>query len=249
MAKKKSKVRSNLSEAEYERFAERFAGQILDPRQPWLIQYILTGGLAKIPTHEELSSSEFAFKMLTFLGRDTELWEERLYEAFTKRDRLTVVAWLLERTLECRLTRDEMGRLLACGNSTVLRRSLKDLSKTITFSPGVQPKIRAMDYKRLVDVAQLLEPAILHLIKLPTTKRTLSENLGYLKKDHARACKFLSRYVAQLQRALDDTTLFLRAKKHLPSRARVLAEALAGSEYELRFSTSREFVRRAKALR
>lgn len=241
-----ARPKSNVSRAEYQRFAEQFTDCILDPRQPWLVQYVLTGGLANIPTDEELSSSAFAQKVLRALEQDTWLWEAELYEAFTKRDRSPVVTWILERTIESELTKDEMRRLLACVNSTILRTSLKRLNQTFTFSPGAKRKLPAAQYARLLETAESLEPAILQLLNMPKTSRTLREVLLYLKKDHPKVCEFLTSHIARLQEALDDTPLFLRAKRDLGSRARVLAEALAGSEFQLTFSTSRECVRRAR---
>jgi len=38
---------------------------ILDPKRPWLIQYLLVKGFETVPTWEELESDEFA---LTILG-------------------------------------------------------------------------------------------------------------------------------------------------------------------------------------
>ena len=246
MAKHRLKRRASPNDAEYQRFAEQFTDCILDPKQPWLVQYVLTGGLANIPTDEELSSRVFARKVLGALEQDTGLWEAQLYEAFTKRERSPVVAWILERTIESKLTKDEMRRLLACVNSTVLRNSLKKLNQTFTFCPGAKRKLPAAQYPRVLETAELLEPAILQLLNMPKTSRTLSESLHYLQKDYPQACEFLSRYIVRLREALDDTPLFLRAKRSLASRSQVLAEALAGAEYELTFSTSRECVRRAR---
>jgi len=243
-----SNLPSKISDAEYQRFAEQFVDCILDPRQPWLVQYVLTGGFSTIPTDEELSSGKFAFKMLTLLERDSELWEAWLYEAFTSGDRAAVLAWVHERSIECKLTRDQMRRLLACGNSTVLRRSLKKLGKTFTFHSGAKRKLPVGQHLRLLEIAHLLEPAILKLISFPKTSRTLADTLCYLEQDHHKACEFLSRHTTRLQQALDDPKLLERAKKDLPARARVLAEALAGSDYELTFSTSREDIRQARRL-
>jgi hypothetical protein len=93
-----------------------------------------------------------------------------------------------------------------------------------------------------------LEPAILKLLTLPKTSRTLDEALDYLKKDHPQACEFLSRHIGQFQQAMEDPSLLNRAKKNMKGRARVLAEAMAGADHKLTFSTSRERVRRARKL-
>lgn len=84
------------------------------------------------------------------------------------------------------------------------------------------------------------------LLSFPKTSRTLSETLRYLEKDHPQACDFLQRHAARVQQALGDPKLLQRAKKQLSGSARVLAEALAGSDHQLTFSTSRELVRQAR---
>src|SRR6516164_10955252 len=53
---RKRRPDSKAKDAEYRRFAEQLTDGILDPKQPWLVQWVLTGGLANIPTDEELSS-------------------------------------------------------------------------------------------------------------------------------------------------------------------------------------------------
>ncbi len=49
MAKQQAKSKSNVSDAEYERFAKQFVELIVDPKQEWLVAYILNGGLNRIP--------------------------------------------------------------------------------------------------------------------------------------------------------------------------------------------------------
>jgi hypothetical protein len=154
--------------------------------------------------------------------------------------------WILERSIACKLTRDQMSRLLACGNSTVLRGSLKALGRSFTFHPGAKPKLRLEHYHLVREIAELLQPAILKYLEIPKTSRTPPETLRYLKKDFPKACEFLSRNIRQFQQALDDPILLQRAKKNAWSRAKVLADAMAGSDYHLSFSTSRERVRRAR---
>jgi hypothetical protein len=80
-----------------------------------------------------------------------------------------------------------------------------------------------------------LEPAISKVLALPKTSRSLGKALHYLEKDHPDACKFLGRHIQRFQQALSDPALLRRAKKNPEARARVLAEAMAGSDYQLSF--------------
>jgi hypothetical protein len=100
----------------------------------------------------------------------------------------------------------------------------------------------------VLEAARLLEPAILKLLAFPKTTRTLGEAVHYLRNDHPIACEFLTRHLQRFQQALDDPTLLVRAKEKTKGRAKVLAEAIAGADYKLQFSTSRERVRRARKL-
>jgi len=178
----------------------------------------------------------------------TELWEAWLYEAIVEGDRDKLIPYIVQRSELLEINDDEMSRLLAAVNPTVLRASQKQLEKKFSFRPGAKAKIPTSQYPHLVKVADLLQPAILSVLKLPPTTRTISERLRYLKKDHSEACRFLTLHMDRFQEALDNDNLLERAKKSLEARARVLAEAMAGAEYELKFSISRERLRKARLL-
>jgi hypothetical protein len=239
---------SPLSKAEFQRFAEQFADCILDPRQQWLIGFVMTDGFAYIPTEEEITSGKFALRVLKSFEQEPGLIEVSVYDALTKPDRGALAAWILKRSIACKLSRDQMSRLLACGNSTILRESFKALRKQFNAEPGAKPKLPLGQYPVLLETVEMLQPAILKFLAIPKTRRTLGETLRYLKKDYPQACEFLSRHIEQFQRALDDAILLSRAKTTVEGRAKVLAEAMAGSNYQLTFSTSRERVRRARQL-
>lgn len=233
---------------EYRRFAEQFVDGFLDSEQPWITKYLLAGGFNRIPTWEELRSGKFAFKVQQALTSDTDLWEEWLHEAIIKRDRDKLIPYVVQRSELSKINEDDMSRLLASVTPTVLRASQKQLEKKFSFRPGMKAKIPVSQYPHLVKTADLLQPGILSLLKLPSTSHTLPERLRYLKSDHPEACKFLTVHVDRFQEALDSSVLLQRAKKSIEGRARVLAEALAGSGYGLEFSTSRKYVREARLL-
>lgn len=229
-------------------FRRTIVDGFLDIKQPWITQYLLAGGFNRIPTWEELRSGKFAFKVQEALKSDTELWESWLYEAIVDGDRDKLVPYIVERCGKSQVNADDMARLLASICPVVLRESQKQLERKFTFHPGAKAKIPVSQYPHLVKTAELLQPAILSFLKLPRTTRTLSERLQYLRKDHPEACKFLTVHIDPFQQALDSSVLLQRAKKSIECRARVLAEALAGSEYKLKFSTSRDRIRKARLL-
>ena len=45
MVKRRAKPISNVSDPEYLRFAEQFVELIVDPKQGWMVAFILNGGL------------------------------------------------------------------------------------------------------------------------------------------------------------------------------------------------------------
>lgn len=247
VAKNRKKRHPKADDGEYQRFAHQFADSILDPRQRWLVDFVLNNGFADIPTEEEISSGRFALRVLkSFKQEPAGLIEVTAYEALTKPDPTALAAWILRRSIECKLTKDQMSRLLKCANSRAVRSSHKTLGKIFNSEPGAKPKLRREQYPVLLETVGMLQPAILKLLAIPKTSRTLGETLHYLKKDYPEAFEFLSRHIERFQRALDDPTLRDRAKKSVEGRARVLAEAMAGANYQLTFSTSRERVRRAR---
>ena len=248
MGKTPAKPKPASSGTEYRRFAEQFVDGFLDSKQPWITKYLLAGGFNRVPTWAELRSGKFAFKVQEALEAETDLWEEWVYTAIVERDRDKLIPYIVKRSELSQINEDDMSRLLASVTPTVLRASQKQLEKKFSFRPGAKAKIPPSQYPHLVKTADLLQPAIMSLLKLPRTTRTLSERLHYLKKDHPEACKFLAVHIDRFRKAMDSGVLLKRAKKSMEARARVLADALAGSEYNLKFSTSRERLREARLL-
>jgi hypothetical protein len=143
-----------------------------------------------------------------------------------------------------------MARLLSLGSPKVLKNSAKQLIDVFKFHHGPRPKLPAGQYAKALTTAELLRPAVLRLLQEldSATSHSLEEILKYLQTDYPDACKFLLSNISRVHQALNDPRVQNRAKKRIASRARVLADALAGSEYGLQFSTSIERVREARRL-
>jgi len=235
------------SDEEYQRFSEQFVEVILDSRQQWLFRYLKRGGLGQIPTEEEIKSGDFAFRVLEFLERDW-LMEERLYDAFDQHDKKILIPWIKRSIMNQKATKDEMDRLLSLGRPAVLKNSAKQLTDVFKFHRGPKPKLPAGQYAKALATAELLRPAVLRLLQEldSETSHSIGEILNYLQTDYPDACKFLLSNISRVHQALNDPRVQNRAKKRIVSRARVLADALAGSDFELQFSTSIERVREAR---
>lgn len=112
---------------------------------------------------------------------------------------------------------------------------------------GPKPKIPKRDYPKLAARGDQLKPVIHKLlVELASgTKRAVSELFEFWKVDHAEACNFLLHHISRLERALKDQRLLKRATR-IEARAALLADALAGSDYGLRFRTSIERTREGR---
>jgi hypothetical protein len=245
----RSGKQSRTTDAEYQRFAEQFADMILDPKRPWLIRYLLVRGFEIVPTWEELESDEFALSILNKLQEESWLWEAWFYDALRAGDRGKLVPYFKTLAIDGGLTKEHFQRLQAIGKSSVIRQSLNKLGKRFSFHRGPKPKLPVSKYREVYEVAETLRPAIETFIELTqNTGRTPSEILKFLEKDHPHACSFLLKRIRTFQQALADPGLVKRAKKRIPARARVLADAIAGTDHKLTFKTSIERVRQARRL-
>jgi hypothetical protein len=235
-----------MSEAEYQLFAEQFVDMILDSRKPWVLRYLIDGGFQTVPTWEDLDSGKFALDVLHAQREGGRLWEPWLIDALVNADRPLLVPYFKKNAQRKRLPKDALMRLLEMGKSPVLKKSFKALAKPFSSHRGAKPKLPTGKYAEARETADLLEPAILKLLEIPRTSRTLIEILQFLRKDHPKACEFLVSHVTFVQQALDDPGLLKRAKKRIKNRAGVLAAALAGADYGLSLRTSLERVRQAR---
>ncbi len=250
MANQRSATRSKVSEAEYQRFAEQFVDLLVDRKRSWFVRYIVTGGLDHIPEDEEIDSGDFALRVLRHLKRaETELIEVSLYEALSTGDREMLVPYARQWAKEAAFSREDLRMLLKMGNSSSLKHSFKKLNLEFDFRPGGKIKISRPEFAKLLKRADQLRPAIKKILELtPGTAHSLEEILEYCQKDHPGAAKFLSLHLLRLQQAFNDKRVANRATKNISARARVLADAMAGTEHGLAFSTSIERVREARRI-
>jgi hypothetical protein len=247
VVKRRSQTPTVPGDTEYQRFAEEFTDLILDPRSgAWIIQFLLQGGFEDVPSEEYIESGGFAQHVLNLAEMD---WVQPtwLVEALYGGDRERVSLWVKERLVEMNVTSEDMKRFLTVAHPSFLRKSLKQLGAKFKFHRGPRPKLPPREYSKILGRAEVLRPAIVQLLSLlPGTKNSLSETLKYLQKDYPEACEFLLRHQLRFEKALGDAKLLKRAESRIPARARVLADAMAGTDYDLRFSTSVERVREAR---
>ncbi len=241
MAKRRANPKSRVSETEYQRFAAQFVELLVDLKRSWFVRYIVMGGLDHIPTDEEIDSGDFALRVLRHLKRgETEMIEVSLYEALSTGDREILVPYTRQWAKEAAFSREDLRTLLKMGNSSSLQRSFKKLHLEFDFRPGGQIKISRAKYDKLLKRSEQLRPVIKKILdeRASGTSNSLGEILEYCQKDHPGACKFLSLHLLHFQQAFNDKHVIRRAKKRISARAGVLADAMAGTEYGVTFSTS-----------
>jgi hypothetical protein len=238
--------------SEYQHFAEQFVELIVDPKRPWLVRYIVTGGLNRIPTDEEIDSGDFALRVLNYMRRlereGTEIIEASLYKALNDGDREFLVPYTRKWAEETGFSREELRMLLKMGESSSLRQSFKELNSTFAFRSGGKTKITRSQLGKIVNKAEQLRPAIEKILQEQSsdTSHTLEEILGYCRKDFPEACDFLTLHIQLFRQACNHNRVVSRATTRIPARARVLADAMAGTDYGLAFSTSIEKVGEAR---
>ena len=241
-----------MSVAEYQRFAEQFVDLIVDPKRPWLVRYIVTGGLDRIPTDEEIDSGDFALRVLNRIRRleqeGTEIIEASLYEALSDGDKDFLVPYTRKWAKKAGFSREELRMLLKMGKSSSLRQSFKKLNSKFAFRSGGKTKIPHSQLGKILSRAEQLRPAIEKILQeqFSDTSHTLEEILGYCRKDFPEACDFLTLHIQRFRQAFNHNRVVSRAKTRISARAGVLADAMAGTDYGLAFSTSIEKVGEAR---
>jgi hypothetical protein len=243
VATDRPKLPSKVNEIEYQRFAEQFVEMVFASN--WVFQHLLYGGFQTVPTWEELNSGEYALAVVEVSREGGVVWQPGLAYALIDEDRQWLVQYFKKDAQKRRLAKDALARLLEACKSSVLRKSFKELARPFSSHRGPKPKLPHDKYDDLVKTAELLRPAIVEILRT-NTSRTLAETLEFLQIDHREACEFLLRRVAILRLALNHAGLRKRACKRIDRRARVLADALAGTDYALTFRTSLERVGQAR---
>ncbi len=246
MPKTKQQRRLPATDAEYQHFSEEFIDAVLDPRRPWLVEYLLVFQFPPVLTQQEIASGRLAINMHEAITSDS-LVPEWFGDSLRERKKEPLVTWAKQQAKQRELTKDEMAQLLDSTKSEKLRQSLKGLSARFGFRRGPRPHITQDQYTALLNVAELLRPAVAKLlVELSSTRYNIPKILEYLQEAHPDACKFLIRHQAKLEESLKDPKLLQRARKNPDARAWVIASAMAGCQYNLAFSTSIERVRDAQ---
>ncbi len=177
-------------------------------------------------------------------------WAKQFEISLQRRNRKRLLELLKAQSVRSPMPRGSERAILSLGDPAILRKGLLEAAKQFSGGPGRKALIEESEYQKLAAIAEELYPVILKLLQEldSGTKRTIQELLEFWQPDYPTACSFLLRNLPRLQEGLNARVL-PRPAKTLQTRARVVSEALAGTEYGLTFSTSTERVRQGKRAR
>lgn len=233
-----------LTPHECERLSEQVVDLLLDPSRSWFRMSFLAG-----LQHPDRSKS-----LARKLGLPDKLhgtpWAKKLAFALQRKNRkLLLSLWRVQFT-ENPPTQEEAQAFLRFGGQTLWRKAMLGVADVFKGEKGFERKIDQEDYSKLASLGDKLVPVLEKLLhELDSgTSHSLSQLLEFWQPDHPDACTFLLAYVGRLEMALKDERLLKRAKKP-HTRARLLADALAGGEYDLTLRTSVERAREGRRLR
>ena len=231
----------SASKTYYSQFAKQFVDLMLNPDNPWLLHYYLVGGFSY-----PIRIKDLALDIIDAARRDYLAPREKA-DAVSNKDREKLIGLVLRDLEELQPGIRHLPKVLVALKSSALRKSIREHERLFTLRRGPTPKIPLHKYPELALWSDLLTPVIEKILReLPSgSNRPITDFLEFWAKEHREACAFLLRHLARFQQALEDPGLLKRGKK-IKSRSRVLADALAGSEYDLTFRTSLERVRSAR---
>lgn len=233
-----------LSGAELEEFAERFVDKILDPSTPSLRTTILAG-----LEYPELSK-EIARSMGFPADVHSSAWAHDMTDAVKRMDRKKLVALAKTALAKDPPTEEQAQQFLAIDLGRLMRMALQDASRQFTAKRGRKPKAERRDYPKIAAWGDKLYPVCLRLMtELQSSPHKPVRNLlESCKQDYPEACMFLLHHLAQFELATKDKGLRKRAAG-IEARARLLSDAIAGADYNLKFRTSIERAREGRRSR
>ena len=126
----------------------------------------------------------------------------------------------------------------------IWRKGLLEVAELFKGERGIPARIEPSKYPEIAASADRLTPACKKILTAleATPNRSLTAIVEECGEEYTEAGNFLLRHLERLKSALKDPGLLNRAKK-IDTQARLLADALAGAQYDLTLRTSIERAR------
>lgn len=235
---------SKLTAAECDQLAEILVDTILDPSTPWLRKSMLAG--LQYPQLARELTGALGFPLS---GRVTAKATD-LSDALEKTDRKKLLDLFQAGLRRDPPTREQAQKLMNLDVPMVFRHALQKTARMFPAKRGRKPKIRKRDYPKIADWAEKLVPVCQKVLEGLESKsrHTIAEILEFEKADHSEACTFLLHHLGRFEKLLEDQKL-LNQVATIDARARLIADAMAGADYELSFRTSIQRAREGRRLR
>lgn len=173
---------------------------------------------------------------------------QELASAIESRDRKRVVSWFMQYAPSW--PKNGANTLVAQVPSypSIVRELVAKGVQNIKLKSGPASKLSPYEYPSLAELGDRLSPLVLLLLKEDAgSGRTLQQMIEYQNNDFPTESAFLLKHLDRLESILKDKALLKRAKK-LPTRARLIADAIAGAEYDFEPRTSLERTRQGRRM-
>jgi len=219
--------------------ARAFAEQSVD----WFLGYSPAYELGMLAARRLQSPSEakqgFAFMRLDVAWVDSPE-ARRLATAIVSRDRAELIDLYLPYVRRWSLEEAEAIRAAFEALPLNIRQEFEKVAKAIKRKVGPKPKANAADFPKMAALGSGLAPIIEKLLGelAAGTKSTIREHLVFWTKDHPTECEFLISHLARLEEILKNRDFLKRATRP-KARARLIADAMAGTNYKPRTAVER----------
>jgi hypothetical protein len=240
-----------LSPAECIEAAQTFVNFLFDPENTWYRNAVLMGLdiYSRHPGAYEASRSKL-LELHPFLGNAQALSLEdrtRVRIALQRKQPEKLLELVRRAFTRNPPTRESLNLLFATIKPLPMRKALLAAADQFKGRQGRPSDVTAVGKELAAFAEKKLAPAILNVLQSQErgTRYSLQELLDIATRDYPEASSFLLRHVALFEKAINDEKL-LRRGKQLQTRAQVLADAMAGADYGLKFSTSMKRVSEAR---
>jgi hypothetical protein len=182
-------------------------------------------------------------------AQDTR-WLIEFGHALARKNRHKLLILITEAFRKDPPTYDQGQRLRRLDPRALWRKGLLEAAESYKGERGIPARIEPTEYAVLAALGYRLTPACEKILVdvEAAPNRSLTAVVEECRKEHPDAGTFLLRHMERLKSALEDPELLNRARK-IETRARLLADAMAGAEYDLTLRTSIERVRTGRRAR
>lgn len=229
---------TKLSEEEFKQLAERLVDYLLGSSGAPLRQGFATA--QRNPALLKLAAEALGFPQR---ARDTR-WLIEFGNALARKKRSRLLILINEAFVKDPPTFEQAQRLRRLDPRALWRTGLLEVAEAFKGLRGIPARIKPSEYPAIAALGDRLTPACKKILVdyESNPNRSLATIVENCRKEVGEAGTFFLRHMERLKSALEDQELLNRARK-IDTRARLLADAMAGAEFDLTLRTSIERAR------